>query len=498
MKETPSLWADTFTTAPSYAALGANVDADVAIVGGGITGLTAAHLLAASGKRVVLVEARRLGSGVSGGSTVQLTDAVDSRYHQIESDFGKEGAALVARASRGAIEHIAALANGIECDFVRRPAYLYGEREEDVAELKKEFDAATRAGLGVELMAEAPLPFANRAALRFPEQAQMHILKYLAGLAQLATNAGAQIHEHSRVITVDEGSGGCTLHLESGPEIRATKVFLATHSPLNRIFLQTKIHAYRSYVLAFPKMPLTDGIYFDTKDPYHYFSSFPIDGTPFLIVGGEDHKTGTTTDTEESFAKLLAWARAHFPVGEPAYRWSAQVEEPVDGLPYIGRNSLSEHVYVATGFSGNGITFGTVAAQIVTDLVNAKENPYADLFTATRVTPLASAKDFTTENVDLLHFVSDRLHPVDVKDAADIGPGEGKTMRVRGERLGVYRDDGGKLHAVSCVCTHLGCLVKFNPSATSWDCPCHGSRFDVDGAVLDGPATRALPKREVE
>lgn len=497
MKETPSLWTATTSAPLRHPALAANLDVDVAIVGGGITGLTAAHLLAKSGKRVVLLEARRLGSGVSSGSTVQLTEVIDTRYHQLASDFGNEGAALAARASRGAIEHIAAIATKADCGFVRRPGYLYTESGNDVSELRKEFDAATRAGVPVELIARAPLPFETRAALRFLDQAQMHILRYLGAVAKLATEAGAQLYEDTRVIAIDDGGERCTLHLENGPEVRASKVLIATHAPLNRVFLQTKIHAYRSYVLAFRDVTIDDGLFFDTEDPYHYFSAYPIDGNPYLIIGGEDNKTGTTSHTEERFDKLLAWSRAHFAVGEPTHRWSAQVEEPVDGLPYIGRNSMSKNVYVATGYSGNGITFGTAAAQIVADLVNGVDNPYADLFSATRIKPIASAAEYATENIDFpLHFVSDRLHPVDAKDASEIKNGEGKTLRVKGERLAVYRDGSGALHAVSSVCTHLGCLVKWNPTATSWDCPCHGSRFDVDGGVLDGPATRALPKRE--
>ncbi|MDP9001777.1 MAG: FAD-dependent oxidoreductase [Myxococcota bacterium] len=493
-----SLWSATVPPV-AYPALSADAEVDVVVVGGGITGVTAAFLLADAGQRVLLVEARRLGSGVTSGSTVHLTEAVDTRYHQIEKDFGKEGARLVAISSRAAIERVSALtvAHGIASDLVRRPGLLFTESEDDLDELKKECEAATRAGLHVELLADAGLPFATRGALRFPDQAQMHGLRYLKGLAKAAHSKGAMLHEESRVVTVDDGDP-CTVHLEHGPTIRARKVFVATHAPLNRVFLQTKIHAYRSYVLAFANAQVGDALFWDTQDPYHYFSSFAFDGTSYLIVGGEDHKTGTTLKTEEHFDALADWAKQHFRLTVPAYRWSAQVEEPVDGLPYIGRNSMSENVYVATGFSGNGITFGNVAAQIVTDLVLGRESPWADLYAATRIRPIASASEFASENIDFpMHFVSDRLHPVEARQARDIAPGEGKTMRVRGERLAVYRDPQGMLHAVSSVCTHLGCLVRFNAAATSWDCPCHGSRFDVDGEVLDGPAIRPLTRKDL-
>ena len=499
MDSNASLWSAT-ATSPTFPPLMANAEVDVVIIGGGITGLTAAMLLAASGKRVSLVEARRIGCGVSHRSTTHLTEAVDMRYQQIESDFGKEGARLVAQSSRAAIEKVDELvkACSIPCDFTRRSGYLYSEKAEDLGMLQKELEAASRAGLPVELLAKAPLPFATKGALRFPDQAQMHMVRYLASLATAAQAKGAHIYEASRVITVEDGEP-CIVHLEHGPVIRAKNVFVATHAPLNRLFLQTKIAAYRSYVLAFPDVRIADGLFWDTEDPYHYLSSFDIDGVPYLILGGEDHKTGVTSDTDAHLDSLLAWTKQRFPVPAPSYRWSAQVEQPVDGLPFIGRNSLSEHVFVATGFSGNGTTFGTVAAMIVADLVNGRESPWADLYSATRVKPISAASTYVHENIDFpMHLVSDWLHPPEAKTPGEIGPGEGKTIRLRGERLAMYRDPQGTLHAVSSVCTHLGCLVKFNNAEKTWDCPCHGSRFGVDGAVLDGPATRPLAKKTIE
>lgn len=498
METNESLWAVTGTK-PTYPALDRDLAVDVAIVGGGITGLTAAVLLADAGQRVALLEARRLGSGVSDRSTTHMTERVDTPYATIERDFGRDGARLVASSSRAAIVEISRLieTHGIRCAPIRRPGYQFTERREQEGVLREELEAARRAGLPVELQPTAPLPFPTRCALVFPDQMQLHVSRYLGGLAEAAAAKGVLLHEGSRVLTVEDGEP-CLVHVDGGHVVRAKKVFLATHAPLNRVFLQTKLAAYRSYVLAFRDAAFPDGLFWDLDDPYHYLSAFPIDGASWLLVGGEDHKTGKETSTDACFDRLYRWTRTRLPVRAPVYRWSAQVEEPVDGLPFIGRNAMSEHVYVATGFAGNGTTFGTIAAMTVRDLVLGHASPWASLYEATRMKPIASAVTYATENVDFpIHFVADHLRPPEAASLAEIAPGEGKTVRVKGERLAVYRDPKGKLHAVSSVCTHLGCTVRWNRAETTWDCPCHGSRFAIDGKVLDGPATRALAVREV-
>lgn len=491
---TEPVWAPG-TTPSSFPALNADMEVDVLIVGGGVTGLTAALLLADAGRRVALVEARAIGGQVSRRSTAHLTEAIDTRYFQLEESFGKEGARLAARASREAIERIRATCEryAIACGWSSRPGYLFTEHAHEVDSLLgRELEAARRAGLSVALVQQAPLPFRNAGALMFPDQAQIHIGRYLSGLANVAAQRQVALFEHSRVISIEDGEP-CTVHLESGAEVRATYVFDATHATLNRVFLQTKIHAYRSYVHAIPGAELPDALFWDTRDPYHYFSAFEIDGVRWLVAGGEDHKTGADADTEQHFDALASWTRLRLGPGKAEFRWSAQVYEPVDGLPYVGRNAVSDNVFVATGFSGNGITFGSMAGAIVSDAILGRPNPYADLFNATRLKVRGAAAEFASENVDFpAHFISDRLHPADASSVDEVSPGEGKTVRVHGRRLAVYRDPAGIVHAVSSVCSHLGCIVKFNPSEKSWDCPCHGSRFDVDGKVLDGPATRAL------
>lgn len=408
MNQSTSLWMTSPSAdAPAFPALAADTSCDVVIIGGGITGVTAARLLAHAGKSVVLVEARTLASGVTGRSTVHITEALDTRYQTIEKTFDRATSQQVARASRAAIERIANVVEklDIQCGFLRRPGYLYSEDPAQRDVLAKEHEAALRAELNTKLLDAAPLPFRNAGAVLFPNQAQMNVVPYIRALAADAQARGAQICENSRVISIDEGEP-CTIQLEHGPTITAAQVFMATHSPLNRVFLQTKIHAYRSYVLAFvesaAERPLADGLFWDTEDPYHYFSSFTAVDNRYFIVGGEDHKTGTKEDTNASFEKLAQWTKqrtkehAHVFPPEPAFRWSAQVEEPVDGLPFIGRNSASTKVYVATGFSGNGITFGTVAAEIVSDLILGREIPMPIRFPRPESIPIYRLREPTS------------------------------------------------------------------------------------------------------
>ncbi|MDP1920001.1 MAG: FAD-dependent oxidoreductase [Myxococcales bacterium] len=473
---------------------------DCVIIGAGITGLTTAYLLARAGKKVVVVEARHAGAGVTGCSSAHVTEAVDTRYATIESDFGHEGARLVAASSRHAIEFINELSgDDVGVGFVRLPGYLFRDEEHDKGvDLEKELAACLRAGLPVSSVREVPLPFKTRGGLRFENQGALNPVGYVSMLVRRLRALGVVVQEGVRVTAVDDGEPS-VVHLERGESLRTTAVVFATHSPLNRVFLQTKVASYRSYLAAFETKARLDGLFWDTADPYHYLRSVSLRGADgprsWLLVGGADHKTGTTSETDASFEALDRYVARRFDVGAATHRWSAQVLEPVDGLPFIGRNTLSTNSYVATGFSGNGITFGTIAAHVLADAIQGKENPWAALYTATRVKPLAAAAQFIQENVDTpIHLVGDALAPGEVSSSAEIAPTEGKVLRVDGRRVAVFRDEAGALHALSSVCTHLGCGVKFNPAERSWDCPCHGSRFSTDGDVLDGPAIAPLER----
>lgn len=492
-----SLW-DTSPPDQTWPPLDQELETDVVVIGGGITGLTAALKLAEAGKHVVLIEGKRIGSGTTGGSSAHLTEQIDCYYSSIITDFGIDEAKLVAAASRNAIDHIERRteALGIACGFERVPGWLVAESEEDLEELEQEHAAAHEAGVDVVMEQAVPLPYPVSAGLRFRHQAKFDSLAYVRGLAAEAHRKGVRIHEHTQVVKVDDGEP-CVVHLESGATVKAQAVFCATHSSPNWLFLNTKLAPYRSYIAAFADVPLPNALFWDMAEPYHYLRCATIGGQRYVLVGGEDHKTGGDEEAHHIDA-LVDWARGRLRAGKPSFTWSAQLYESVDGLPYIGRNSASKHVYVCTGLSGHGLTLGTAGALMVSDLILGIANPFERVFTATRIKPIASLLPFVKENASFpAHLIGDRLTAPPLESVADLPRGEGRVLRAEGRRVAVYRDEENGLHAVSAVCTHMGCLVKFNDLERTWDCPCHGSRFDVGGEVLDGPATRALQKLEI-
>jgi glycine/D-amino acid oxidase-like deaminating enzyme/nitrite reductase/ring-hydroxylating ferredoxin subunit len=493
-KEPLSLW---IGTAPleRYPKLERDLEVDVAIVGGGITGITTALLLQRAGKKVALLEGQRLAQGETGHTTAHITEAIDTRFTQLERDYGREGSRLAAQASWSALEQMRRFIEEkeISCGWQRVPGYLYAEREEDLGGLHEEYEAAKRAGLEVEMTREVPLPFATVAGVRFANQAQLHIREYLAPLVEELVAKGALIFEQSHVTQIADGAP-CKVVTEGGV-VSAAQVVMATNAPLNRVALQTKITHYRSYALAAriagPALP---GLFWDTADPYHYLRSAEVPGGgQVLIVGGEDHKTGTEDHTEGCYERLLAYAQERFVIQQVGFRWSGQIIETADGLPYIGRNAFSEHVFVATGYSGNGLTFGTAAAMMIAGQIAGTEEPWNKLFEATRIKPVAAAKDFVVDNAEVAyHLVGGHLAPAETKFLGEVGRGEGKICKVGGRRLAVFRAADGELKMLSPICPHLGCQVQFNDAEKSWDCPCHGSRFTPEGEVVNGPALRGL------
>ncbi|MFY0565076.1 FAD-dependent oxidoreductase [Archangium lansingense] len=493
-----SLWT---MSAPArrYPALQGDLEVDVVVIGGGLAGLTTAYLLKQEGKKVAVVEMHRLLTGQTGQTTAHLTELLDTPYSTLTSDFGEMGARMAAQSTRAAIEQIAGLVERlrISCGFQRLPGYRYAETEREARELEREATAARQAGLMCALTNEVPLPYPVKLALRVEDQAQFHPREYLLALAEGILGDGSHIFEETQVTELYEGVP-CRVHTARGI-ITCRDVVEATTTPLNRVFLHTKLYPYRTYSVAGRlEGPLEAGLYYDSQEPYHYIRTQRVEGVDYVIVGGEDHKVGTEEDTDRHYAALEEYTRRRFPVTQLEYRWSGQVIEPADGLAYIGRNSNSRHVWVATGFSGTGMTFGTLAGMILTDLILERQNPYAALYDATRVKPKAGAKDFIQENAEVaFRFVADRLAKPDGHDLSEVPPGEGRILEVDGKKVAVFREESGAVHAVSPVCTHLGCHVHWNKGERSWDCPCHGARYSPTGEVLNGPAVKGLPSKKI-
>ncbi|RKH62871.1 FAD-dependent oxidoreductase [Corallococcus llansteffanensis] len=493
-----SLW--TVTTPPrDFPRLPGDLAVDVAIIGGGMAGLTTAWLLKRAGKKVAVLEMHRILSGQTGQTTAHLTELLDTPYTTLLQDFGDKGAHLAASSVRAAIEQIASLVESlsIRCGFTRVPGFRYAETERELRELLLEVSAARQVGLLASFTKDVPLPFPVKGALRVEDQALFHPREYLLGLADRIPGDGCHVFENTKVVDLFDGTP-CRVVTEHGT-VTAQTVVEATTTPLNRVAMHTKLYPYRTYAVAGPLTgPLEPGQYYDSRDPYHYIRTQQVDGVPYAIVGGEDHKVGAEEDTASCFAALEDYTRKHLPVKDITHRWSGQVIEPADGLPYIGRNVGSRHVYVATGFSGTGMTFGTLAGMLLSDLILGNENPYAALYDAGRVKPRAGAKDFLQENADVaFRFVADRLAKPDGHHLADVAPGEGRILEVEGRKVAVYREEDGTAHAVSPVCTHLGCHVHWNNAERSWDCPCHGGRFSPTGRVLNGPAVKDLESRKL-
>jgi glycine/D-amino acid oxidase-like deaminating enzyme/nitrite reductase/ring-hydroxylating ferredoxin subunit len=497
-----SFWLET-TPGTEYPTLAEGVSVDVAVVGAGITGITAAVLLKRAGKTVALIDSKRIVHGASGYTTAKVTAGHGASYTKIRKAFGEEGARTYAEANRAALERIAQFVeeDGIECDFERKTNYVYAESEEEVTQLRQEAEVERKAGLAVTLVDETPLPFDVAAALELGNQAQFHPRKYLLALAATIPGDGSHVFENAPVLDVDHGEP-CEVKTEHG-SLRAADVVLATHLPiLDSGLFFTKAYPHRSYAVAAPlgQSPDPDGMYISSGTPTRSIRTLR-DGDRVLIqVGGNGHKTGDEEDTPSRYDQLEGFLRKHWPdAGQIRYRWSTQDYMAHDYVPYVGRlRRGSEHLYAATGYSKWGMTNGTAAAMIVSDRILARGNPWAELFDAKRLVRRAGLSSFLKENASAgVRFFADRLARADSVAVQDLTPGNGAILRIRGRKTALYRDEEGTLHALSPVCQHLYCLVDWNPAERTWDCPCHGSRYAGDGRAIQGPTTKDLKRRSL-
>ena len=493
MRRHQSVWAVS-AALPQFAPVQENVHVDVCIVGAGISGLTTAYLLARAGKRVAVLDDGPVGGGMTQMTTAHITHQLDDRYFELEKLRGREAARLVAESHSAAIDRIETIVRqeALDCDFTRLDGYLFLAEGDALQTLERELEAAHRAGLrSVELVERAPFASFNTGpCLRFPNQAQFHPLQYLARLAQAIVRDGGRIYTGSHA---DEIEGGVPALVHVGTHVvTPDAVVVATNAPVNdRVAIHTKQAPYMTYVIGARILPgsVPRVLAWDTGDPYHYIRTYG----DHLIVGGEDHKTGQAEDTPERYARLEAWARARFAqMGEVELAWAGQVMETYDYVAFIGRNPMDrDNVFVATGDSGMGITHGTIAGMLLCDLILGRPNPWEALYDPSRVT-LRAAGDFARENSNVALQYTEWLTGGDVGSVEEIAAGSGAIVRHGLEKLAVYRDEEGKLHECEAKCPHLGCIVHWNPAETTWDCPCHGSRFDRYGKVINGPANRDL------
>ncbi|MBA3328777.1 MAG: FAD-dependent oxidoreductase [Solirubrobacterales bacterium] len=488
-----SLWLDQGAST-AYPPPAGDLDVDVAVLGGGIAGLTTALLLKRDGARVAVLEARRVGSGVTGCTTAKVSALQQTVLSTIRRRHGDDGAEDYAQASLAAVGLLAGIVaeEGIDCDLERRPAFTYAASEGERSAVEGEHDAARAAGLQVDLVDEIDVPYAVQGAVRLDDQLQLHPVRYVQGLAAAVHGDGSVVHEQTRAVGVEAGAP-CRVRTTAGT-VTARQVVDAAHYPLlDRGLFFARLEPTRSYCIAARlRGSVPQGMSISAGSTSRSLRSYG----DLLIVGGEGHATGASEATPERYARLETFAREHWDVEAVTHRWSAQDPTSWDHLPVIGPYPRSSRLYVASGFQKWGFTGGTLAARIISDLIAGRQSPRAQRFSPSRVGVGGLAKLAQVNAKVGADFVGDRIRPPRPGSADALAPGEGGVVRDGLGKKGVYRDEAGALHAVSLRCTHLGCLVRFNAAERTWDCPCHGSRFDTDGAVLEGPATRPLERRD--
>jgi glycine/D-amino acid oxidase-like deaminating enzyme/nitrite reductase/ring-hydroxylating ferredoxin subunit len=500
--ETLSYWMDS-SPMPTYPKLDRDETVDVLVVGGGITGLTAAYLLTLGGRSVAVIERARCATIDTGHTTAHLTMVTDTWLRDLVSRFGRDHAQAVWEAGLAAIAQIDTTIRDerLSCDFEWVPGYLHqapGAQGDETKALQDE--ASLAESLGFDAAYVAKIPFFNKPGVMFADQARFHPRRYLAGVAQAIADRGGMIFEHT---TADEFSDSPLSVKANGHTISCGAVVLATHTPLmgragllSATLMQTKLALYTSYAIGgrIEKGRVPDALFWDTADPYHYLRLEPHRDHDVVIFGGEDHKTGQTDGTAACFDGLERKLKALVSGVEVTHRWSGQVIETPDGIPYIGETA--SHQFAGTGYSGNGMTFGTLAGMMAADYVLGRKNPWTELFDPARKN-VGGLWNYVRENKDYPYYlVRDRFVGTEGRSRRSVKRGSGKVLDLKGQSVAVYRDDQGAIVERSAICTHMGCIVEWNDAERTWDCPCHGSRFQPDGKVIAGPAESPLPEIE--
>ncbi len=485
------------TASKSFPAMPGNIKADVAVIGGGIAGITAAYLLKKEGLKVVLIEARRILQGTTAYTTAKLTSLHRLIYHYLITNYGEENAGLYADAHQSSIDFVENIINenNIDCDFKRLPHLVYTQLDSFVDQVEKEVNCAKRLGLPAEFVRETGLPFETRCAVRFNNQAQFHPLKYLNRLVDEIPGDGCEVYENTRALDI-EGTSPVTVSTDRGL-LKASKVIIATKYPFydRKGLYFSRLYQSRSYILAMSiNGSLTEGMYISAEDPVCSLRTQPHNGGELVLLSGEGHKTGQGDNTKLHYELLKKLAEEIFDVKSIDYRWSAQDAMTLDSIPYIGRlTSDTENIFVATGFKKWGMTGGTVSARILTDMIMERENAWASIINPSRTNFGTQAAEFVKTNATVAKELVTGKVSSSYKTLEDLKNGEGSLIGSGGSKLAAFRDDKGKIHKFDATCRHLGCEVVWNEAENTWDCPCHGSRYSsVDGSVIESPTVMGL------
>lgn len=501
-KQSHSYWKDSSTIGP-FKPLSESLIADVGVVGGGITGITVAYLLAKQKKKVVLLESKSLLNGITGHTTGKITAQHSLVYHNLLETLGLSKASLYYRANEEALRFIKNIIkkNEIKCNFKYESAYLFTDDASYIKQLELEMNAYDKLNIPSALIKDVPLDIPVEMALKMKHQAQFHPIKYLNYLLEKCLQMGVKIYEHTTAIDVEQAqSQHPTILTNHGHKVKCRQIIAASHYPFydDKKLFPVRMYADRSYLLAMQsKDPYPGGMYININKPTRSIRSIENEGQELWLVGGENHKTGQAISTEDHFKTLQTYGQDKLKLTEVMYRWSAQDLVTLDNLPYIGSMKKDQsNIFVATGFNKWGMTTGTIAAKIIHDLIIYQESPYKDLFSPSRSFSGKTIKSFFSFNTNVAKHLLKGKFEIAEKEVKNLPSDEATKIQVNGNKIGVYKDLDNKLHLVDTTCTHLGCEVNWNKAERTWDCPCHGSRFSFEGTVIDGPAKKPLKSKK--